>query len=59
MSLAAQRADAPYYRLVVFGAMVANDDGSAVSGIDDGGALRGLDGRPFEEVLQLIRRSGS
>jgi hypothetical protein len=59
MSPEAQLADAPYYRLVVFGATVANDGGTAVSGVDDGDVLGRLDGRPFEQVLQLIRRSSS
>ncbi len=59
MSLEAQLADAPYYRLVIFGAMVANDGGTAVSGLGDGDVLGEIDGRPFDQVLRLIRRFSS
>lgn len=59
MCLEAQLADAPYYRLVVFGAMVANDGGAAVAGIDEGRVLDELDGRPFDQAVERIRRAGA
>jgi hypothetical protein len=58
MSAAAHRADAAYYRLVVFGAMVANDGGAARAGADEGGVLAPLDGLRFGAALERIRAAG-
>ena len=55
LSIAEQRADAAYYRLVVFGAVVGNDDGVASAGADESGVLAVLDGLPFDEAVARIR----
>jgi hypothetical protein len=56
LSGAAQSADAGFYRLVNFGAMAVDDDGTARVATDEPGPLHGLDGRPFTTVLAAIRR---
>jgi hypothetical protein len=58
MSAASQRADAPYYRLVVFGAMVANDGGAARTATDEVSVLAPLDGLGFGAALERIRAAG-
>jgi hypothetical protein len=57
MSAAAHRADAAYYRLVVFGAMVANDDGAARTATEMS-VLAPLDGLRFGAALDRIRAVG-
>jgi hypothetical protein len=55
LSLADQRTEAAYHRLVTFGSEIAEQDGLAVVPPDDGPALDGLAGRPFSEVLEAVR----
>lgn len=50
-----QRADAAYHRLVVFGAMLANDGGLAAAGSDELSVLAGLDGLPFDTAVDRVR----
>lgn len=57
LSGAEQHADAPFHRLVVFGAMVIDDEGTAAAGADEGGALAPLDGVPFADAVERIRRA--
>jgi len=55
MSLAEQRAEAGYHRLVVFGGMVGNDRGIAAAGNDELDVLSALDGIPFADALDRVR----
>ena len=55
LSWAAQRADAAYHRLVVFGAVVVDAGGIADGGDDELGVLAELDGLPFGEALHRVR----
>ena len=57
MSAASQRADAAYYRLVVFGAMVANDGGAARTA-SEMSVLAPLEGLHFGAALERIRAAG-
>ncbi len=52
---AEQQADAAYYRLVEFGAVVGNANGVAAPGADHPGALAALDGLPFDEAIRQVR----
>ena len=54
LSVAEQVADAGYYRLVVFGAVVGNESGVAGAGTDESGVLAELDGLPFAEAVRII-----
>jgi hypothetical protein len=55
LPLAEQRAEAAYHRLVTFGSEIVEEHGVAVVPPDDGAALDGLAGRPFGEVLEVVR----
>jgi hypothetical protein len=52
-----QRADAAFYRLVVFGAVVGNESGIAGAGSDESGVLAQLEGLAFAEAIDRIRRA--
>jgi len=54
---AEQLAEAAYYRLVIFGAVVGNESGQAGAGTDESGVLARLDGLPFEEAVATIREA--
>ena len=55
LSRADQREDAAYYRLLVFGAVVANEAGLAGAGGDELGVLAELDGLAFDDAVTRIR----
>lgn len=55
LPVAEQRAEAAFHRLVSFGSEIVEQDGDAVVPPDDGSALDGLGGRPFIEVLEVVR----
>ncbi len=57
LSLAEQRRDGAYYRLLVFGALVGNDDGLASTGEDELGVLVPLDGLTFADAMERIRQA--
>lgn len=57
LSVAEQRADAGYYRLVVFGAVVGNESGAAGAGADESGVLEQLDGLSFADAVARIRQA--
>ena len=57
LSPAEQLADAAYYRLVVFGAVVGNDAGVADAGTDESGVLGALDGMSFADAVTRIREA--
>jgi hypothetical protein len=50
--------DGPFYRLSNFGAVVANEDGRAVT-TDGPTAIEELAGRPFAEIVAVIATAGS
>ena len=52
-----QLAEAGYYRLVVFGAVVGNESGKAGGGTDESGVLAQLEGLPFEQAVATIREA--
>jgi hypothetical protein len=52
-----QLTDAAFYRLVVFGAVVGNESGTAAAGPDESGVLAPLDGLAFAEAIERIRRA--
>ncbi|MEA2651932.1 MAG: hypothetical protein QOI85_1653 [Chloroflexota bacterium] len=54
---AEQRADAAFYRLVVFGAVIGNESGTAGAGADESGVLAPLDGLPFADAVERIREA--
>jgi hypothetical protein len=58
MSVEAQRSDAGYYRLVVFGAVVANEAGIARAGGGESTALASIDGLGFEVAVARTRAAG-
>lgn len=55
LSVAEQRAESAYHRLVTFGSEVVEEDGLALVPPDDGPALDALAGRSFTEVLEIVR----
>lgn len=55
LSASVQRAEAPYHRLVVFGAVVGNAGGRADAGVDELGILAELDGLPFDDAIRRVR----
>lgn len=57
LSLAEQREEAAYYRLVVFGSVVGNDAGAAAAGEDESGALAALRAVSFADALERVREA--
>ena len=57
LSAVEQRADAGYYRLVVFGAVVGNESGISGAGADESGVLAPLEGIAFTDALERIRQA--
>lgn len=55
---AAQRADAPFYRLATFTSEVVDLGGTAVVPGHEDGVLTPFAGRPFDEVVATVRGSG-
>jgi hypothetical protein len=55
LGIAEQQAEAGYHRLVTFGSEVVAEDDLALVPPDDGPALDDLAGRPFAEVLEIVR----
>ena len=57
LSVAEQAADAGFYRLAVFGAVVGNESGVAGAGADESGVLEQLDGLSFADAAARIRQA--
>ena len=57
LSVAEQQKDEGYYRLLVFGALVGNDAGTASGGADELGVLAQLDGLSFDDAVERIRQA--
>ncbi len=58
LGAAEQAADAAFYRLVVFGAVIGNDAGVATAGTDESAALAALDGLSFTDAVERVREAG-